>query len=72
MPTPNARPDKEIIFMVMFVKYISTIANNTLSGMLNATTTVGRTSFRNSINTSTARSAPNIRLDNTDLIMILM
>ena len=41
MPTPSARPDKEIIFNVIFVKYISTTAKSTLIGILNATTTVG-------------------------------
>ena len=54
MPTPSARPDSDRILKVMPVKYISTMANSTLNGILMATTMVGRRSFRNSASTMMA------------------
>lgn len=48
----------EIIFKVIPVKYISTIAATTESGMEHAITIVGLISFRNSSNTKIARIAP--------------
>ena len=65
MPTPSAKPDSEIMFSVMLLKYMSTTANSTLSGMLNAMITVGRMSRKKTISTSTASRPPYIRLDST-------
>ena len=47
IPTPNARPDSEIIFSVTPLKYISTMANISEIGMLRAMITVGLRSRRN-------------------------
>ena len=65
IPTPSARPDSEITFSVTPLKYMHTIAVIKLTGMEQATTAVGRQSFRNTIRIRTARTAPN----NTLLIM---
>ena len=72
MPTPSARPDSDRILKVMPVKYISTMANSTLNGILMATTMVGRRSFKNSASTMMASTAPSIRLDSTLLTMSLI
>ena len=72
MPTPSPRPDSDRILKVMPVKYISTMANSTLNGILMATTMVGRRSFKNSASTMMASAAPSIRLDSTLLTMTLM
>ena len=56
----------------MPVKYISTMANSTLNGILMATTMVGRRSFKNSASTMMASTAPSIRLDSTLLTMSLI
>ena len=56
----------------MPVKYISTMANSTLSGMLMATTSVGRMSLRKSASTMIASTAPSIRLDSTLFTISLM
>ena len=56
----------------MPVKYISTMANSTLNGILMATTMVGRRSFKNSASTMMASAAPSIRLDSTLLTMSLI
>ena len=72
IPTPTAKPDKEIIFSVMFVKNISTMENSTLSGMLKATTTVGRISCKNRNNTTIANNAPHNKLEITESTIILI
>ena len=72
IPTPSARPDRLRMFSVMPVKYISTMANSTLSGMLMATTSVGRRSLRKSASTMIASTAPSIRLDSTLFTISLM
>ena len=72
IPTPSARPDRDRILNVMPVKYIHTMANSTLSGILMATTMVGRRSFRNSASTMIARIAPSIRFESTLLTISLM
>lgn len=72
MPTPSARPDRLIMFRVTPEKYISTTANIRLMGMLNATTPVGRRSFRNSASTRMASSAPQARFEITVFTVILM
>ena len=51
----SARPDRLIMFRLMPVKYMSTMANSTLKGMLTATTRVGRRSLRNRASTTMAR-----------------
>ena len=72
MPTPNPKPDRLRMFRVMPLKYIMTMANNTLSGMLMATTSVGRISFKNRASTMMASTAPSIRLDMTLFTISLM
>ena len=68
MPTPSARPEREITFKVIPLKYMHTIAVIKLIGMEHATTAVGLQSFRNKIRIKTARMAPN----NTLLMMEFM
>ena len=65
IPTPSAKPDRLKIFNVIPEKYINTMANSTLSGILIATTSVGRRSFKKNASTITARIAPSIKLDST-------
>ena len=72
IPTPSARPDRERMLKVMPVKYISTMANSTLNGILMATTMVGRRSFRKSASTMMASTAPSTRLESTLLTISLM
>ena len=72
IPTPKARPDREMMFKVMSVKYISTMANSTLMGMEKAIITVGLTSRRNRASTRIARIPPRIRFCSTDWMIILM
>ena len=62
MPTPSARPDKEMTFRVTPLKYMHTIAVIRLTGIEHATTAVGRQSFKNTIRIRTARIAPNSTL----------
>ena len=62
IPTATARPDREIMLMVTPEKYISTMANTTLSGIEQRVMKVGRISFRNRNSTSTANTAPSRRL----------
>ena len=71
MPMPNPKPDRLRMFRVMPLKYIMTMANSTLSGMLMATTSVGRISF-NRASTMMASTAPSIRLDMTLFTISLM
>ena len=72
MPTPSARPDNEMIFNDIPVKYIKTIAKTTLSGIEHAITRVGLISFKNRIRISTARIAPTIIFSMTDSTMVSM
>ena len=62
IPMPSDRPDSVMIFSDRFEKYIRTIANNTDSGMLIATRTVGLTSFRKIARITIASSAPSTML----------
>ena len=70
MPTPMARPAREIIFKVTPEKYIKTMAKITLSGMLTAVMIVGRRSRRNTSRIRIARIAPSSRFCSTELITI--
>ena len=70
IPTPNARPDSEIIFSVTPLKYISTMANISEIGMLRAMITVGLRSRRNKIRTIIARMAPYRKFSRTELTII--
>ena len=72
MPTPNPKPDRLRMFRVMPLKYIMTMANSTLSGMLMATTSVGRISFKNRASTMMANAAPMIMLLRMLLTMMVM
>ena len=58
IPIPNTRPDIEIIFKVIPVKYISTIAVTTERGIEHAITIVGLKSFKNKKSTKIASTAP--------------
>ena len=58
IPTPSARPAREIMFRFTFEKYISTIASIKLIGILNDTTRVGLKLFKNSSKMMTARTPP--------------
>ncbi len=55
---PSARPDKEITFKVIPLKYISTTAVTRLMGMEQAITAVGLKSFKNTIRIKIASTAP--------------
>ena len=72
MPTPNPKPDRLRMFRVMPLKYIMTMANSTLSGMLMATTSVGRISFKNRASTMMASAAPTSILLMMLLTMMVM
>ena len=48
------------------------MANSTLSGMLKATTTVGRISCKNRNNTTIANNAPHNKLEITESTIILI
>ena len=63
IPTATARPLREIMLMVTPVKYISTTAKITLTGMDTSVMTVGRQSRRNRNSTTTENSAPHSRDD---------
>ena len=58
MPTPRANPDKDIIFNVTPLKYIKTMANNKLIGILKAITIVGFILFKNTSKTKIASIPP--------------
>ena len=62
MPIPSARPEREITFSVIPLKYIQTIVVTILIGIEQAITAVGRISFRKRIRISTASPAPNTML----------
>ena len=58
IPTPSARPDREMIFKVIPVKYISTIQVRILIGIENAMISVGRQSLRKISRIRMASTAP--------------
>ena len=58
IPTPRAKPPKDMMFMVTPVKYIMAIANIRLIGMDTAITMVGFMSFKNNIRTKIASNPP--------------
>ena len=58
IPMPRARPDREMIFRVTPLKYMHTMAVTRLTGMENATTMVGRRSFKNTSRMKMASSPP--------------
>ena len=62
IPMPRERPARVITFRSSPVKYMSTTANRTDSGMLMPTTRVGLISFRKMASTMMARAAPTIIL----------
>ena len=66
IPTPSARPDSEITFIVTPLKYISTMAVRILIGMEQAMTKVGRISRRNTSRIRIASAAPNTRFCSTE------
>ena len=72
IPMPRARPLRVMMFSDSPVKYISTSAKSTLSGMLTPTTIVGRRSFRNSARITMARMAPSSILWRMLLMMMVM
>ena len=72
MPIPSARPDNDIMFSEIPVKYININAVRTDRGMLTATTMVGFTSFKNSARIRIASTAPTIMLCNTPFMIIVM
>ena len=65
IPIARASPASDITLILIPVKYIIIIANNTLKGILNATIIVGRTLFKNNANTIIASKAPISILYNT-------
>ena len=69
MPTATASPESEIILIVMPEKYISTIANVILIGILKSVMKVGFMSRRNSSRITTAKSAPYARLSRIEWII---
>ena len=69
IPTPSARPESEMTFNVIPLKYIHTIAVIRLIGMEQATTAVGRQSLRNTIKIKIASTAPNSTLFKMESIM---
>ena len=72
IPIPRQSPAKDITLILIPVKYMIIIANNTLNGILNATMIVGRISFKKRARTMIASTAPNKILFNTLFIMILI
>ena len=72
IPIPRQSPARDITFNVMPVKYIIRTADITLNGILNATISVGFTSFKNNAKTIIARIAPSNMLCKTVLTIIFM
>ncbi len=70
IPTPRAKPEREMMFSVIPLKYMHTTAVTRLIGMEKAITRVGRKSFRNTINMKIARTAPKSTLLITESITI--
>ena len=66
IPIPRAIPESEMIFRVIPLKYISTMAVIILIGMEQAMTKVGRMLFRKTRSTTTARTAPESILSITE------
>ena len=62
IPMPRDRPARVITFRSRPVKYMSTTANSTDSGMLMPTTRVGLTSLRKMASTMMASAAPTTML----------
>ena len=60
IPIPSISPDMDMMFKEIPVKYISTTAVTTESGMEQAITKVGLISFKNKSRTKMARIAPKI------------
>ena len=58
IPTPSAKPDRDIMFNVTPLKYIKIIANNKLIGILKAITIVGLILFKKISNTKIAHIPP--------------
>ena len=58
IPTPRARPEREITFRVTPLKYMHTTAVIRLTGIEHATTAVGLQSLRNRIRIRIASRAP--------------
>jgi len=72
IPIPRQSPANDITLILIPVKYMIIIANNTLNGILNATTIVGRISFKKRASTIIASTAPKRILLNTLFIIMLM
>ena len=70
IPTPSAKPERDIMFSVIPLKYMQTTAVTRLTGMERAITSVGLMSFKNRINISIASTAPNSTLLITESITI--
>ncbi len=70
IPTPSARPDKEIMFNVTPEKYMATNAVIILIGIEQAITKVGRILFKNTRRIITASIAPYTRLLSTEWTII--
>ena len=58
IPTPSDKPDSEIIFRDISVKYIKTTANNKLIGILKAIITVGLILLKDTKSTIIANIPP--------------
>ena len=69
---PRERPASVMTFRSSPVKYMSTTANSTDSGMLMPTTRVGLTSFRKMASTRMASAAPTSMLVRMLLISTLI
>ena len=65
IPTPTARPEREMTLREMPEKYISTTAVNREMGMEKATAAVGRMSLRKNNRITTASPAPSSRFCST-------
>ena len=72
MPMPRERPARVITFRSSPVKYMSTTANRTDSGMLMPTTRVGLISFRKMASTMMASAAPTTMLVRMLLMTMVM
>ena len=72
IPMPRDRPARVMTFISRPVKYMSTTANRTDSGMLMPTTRVGLMSFRKSASTRMASAAPTAMLVRMLLMMMVM
>ncbi len=66
IPTPSARPERDMTFSVMLQKYMHTNATTTLAGIESATISVGRQSSRNRSRTRIASPPPYTRFSRTE------